>query len=420
MLIRFTRFLFAGVIITLLSTGALYGKQASWMDGRSSPEDLLIQLVTIEPGDELYTWWGHAAIIVTDTRLNESRFYNYGLFSFQQTNFAANFAMGRLWFEVGAYPTRPAMDQYKSYNRSILVQTLQMVPERRMEIARFVETNILPQNKVYLYDHYLDNCATRIRDILDMATGGKLREITDVPANTTFRRITRRFSGDKFLMDTLLMFLMGSVIDDPITLWDTMFLPNELAELISELTVPGADGGMEPFVSRALPYYQSRGRSPIPEKAPSAIPLSLGLGIGIGVLIALGFFVLRKRIRGRRIFFGVTSSIAGLILGIPGTLLAFVLLFTDHTVTFGNENLALANPLTFIAFPLGILAASGLRRNSLVTAWLWIVLAGIGVGYIALKPLPFLVQDNWQIVSLTLPILAGLAFSGWYQLKAKK
>ena len=81
MLIRFTRFLFAGVIITLLSTGALYGKQASWMDGRSSPEDLLIQLVTIEPGDELYTWWGHAAIIVTDTRLNESRFYNYGLFS---------------------------------------------------------------------------------------------------------------------------------------------------------------------------------------------------------------------------------------------------------------------------------------------------------------------------------------------------
>ena len=389
------------------------------MEGKSDPEDLRIQLVTIEPGDELYTWWGHAAIVVTDMRLNESRFYNYGLFSFQQTNFAANFAMGRLWFEVGAYTTSPAMEQYKSLNRSILVQTLNMEPEMRLQIARFVETNILPENKTYLYDHYYDNCATRIRDVLDTASGGRLKEMTDVPADTTFRRITRRFSGGYVLMDTLLMFMMGGVIDDPITVWETMFLPIELAKAVDRISIPGSDGEMAPFVLETILWYQSTGREAIPNSAPRAVPTSLGIGCGIGVLIALGYLALRKRQKGRRIFFGITSAVTGLLLGLPGTALALILLFTDHTVTYANENLALANPLTFLALPLGILTAIGIRRNDRVTAWLWFVLTGIGVLYIILKPFPFLIQENWQIVALILPILAALAFAGRRQLKSE-
>ena len=416
---RFTRGLLIGIALTFFTTGALFAKQALWMEGQSNPDDLVIQLVTIEPGDELYTWWGHAAIIVTDTRLNESRFYNYGLFSFQQTNFAANFAMGRLWFEVGAYPTRPAMEQYKNLNRSILVQTLNMAPEMRLRLARFVETNILPENKTYLYDHYLDNCATRIRDILDTASGGRLKEATNVSADTTFRRITRRFSGRNFLMDTLLMFLMGGVIDDPITIWETMFLPTELAIQLNNITVPDSDGTLEPFVSDTVLWYQSDGRDAIPDQSRPAIPLSVGIGCGIGGLIVFGYLGLKKRQKGRRIFFGIISALTGIVLGLPGTLLAFVLLFTDHTVTYANENLALANPLTFLAFPLGILTAVGIRRNYGVTAWLWAVLTGIGIIYIILKPFPFFIQENWQIVALILPILAALAFSGWRQLKLK-
>ncbi len=405
------------MILFFSSAGVLFAKQASWMEGRSNPEDLQIQLVTIEPGDELYTWWGHAAIIVTDTRLNESRFYNYGLFSFQQTNFAANFAMGRLWFEVGAYPTRPAMEQYKSLNRSVLVQTLNITPEMRLKIARFVETNILPENKTYLYDHYKDNCATRVRDILDTASGGRLKEAADVPAHTTFRRITRRFSGGHLLMDALLMFLMGSVIDDPITGWDTMFLPAELADGVGRLTVPGSDGKSVPFVSDTELWFKSSGREAVPALAPSAIPFSLSIGGGFALMIMLGYLVLKKRRNGRRIFFGVVSALTGFIVGLAGTVLTFILLFTDHTVTYGNENLALANPLTFLAFPLGILAAVGIRRNDKVTAWLWMMLTGISVMYVVLKPFPFLIQDNWQIVALILPVQAALAFVGWRQLK---
>jgi hypothetical protein len=409
---------FLATVLMIVNLAMLSAKQASWVTGASNPGDLVVQLVTIEPGDELYTWWGHSAIIVTDTRLNESRFYNYGLFSFEQTNFAANFAMGRLWFAVGAYPTSRALEEYKRLNRSIIIQTLNIPPELRIRIAGFVENNILPENREYLYDHYYDNCATRIRDILDTASVGRLKKASEVSANTTFRRVTRRFSGGRFLMDTLLMFLMGNVIDDPITVWETMFLPTELAEVIEQISVPGESGKMEPFVTETVLWFQSAGRDKVPERAPPAIPASLALGGGIGLAITAVCLLLRNRNKTGRVFFGVISALTGLVIGLPGTVLTLILLFTDHTVTYGNENLAFSNPLTFFAFPLGILAAFGLRRNEKVTAWLWIILLAIAVVYIIMKPLPFFIQDNWQIVALLLPVLAALAFAGWRRLKA--
>lgn len=388
------RFLAFSVLFFCIPICILFGRQASWMTGRSNPADLQIQLVTIAPGDELYTWWGHSAIIVTDTRLGESRFYNYGLFSFETENFFSNFALGRLWFEVGAMPTQAALHAYRQRNRSIIIQTLNVSPEKRAEISRFVEINVLPENRRYLYDHYYDNCSTRIRDILDMASGGALYERTDVPADTTFRRITRRFSGRHFFADTLLMFLMGQSIDEPITLWETMFLPTELSEIIDTLMIEAPGGEIEPFVIDRVVWNRATGRKPIPESATTGVPLALFCGGGVFLVIALIWYAIRRKPAARRIVFGIASCFAGFVIGLPGIILLFMSLFTDHAVTYWNENLFLANPLTFLALPLGIFTAAGFQRLGNITAWLWILLAAVGVLYIALKPFPFLTSAS--------------------------
>ncbi|MBN1685377.1 MAG: DUF4105 domain-containing protein [Spirochaetales bacterium] len=414
--IRHASYILWGLLLFLFTAGVLAAREASWMSGNSNPKDLLIELVTIEPGDELYTWWGHSGLIVTDTRSGESRFYNYGLFSFEQTNFFTNFAMGRLRFMVAPAPTKLELDHYSRRNRSITIQTLNIPPDMRLRIARFVEINVLPANREYLYDHYYDNCATRVRDILDTASFGALFEAGDVLADTTFRRITRRFSGSHFFADTLLMFLMGRSIDTPITVWETMFLPTELRDVIDGLSVQDAQDRSEPFVLETAVHNEAVGRKPIPEEAPSAVPLSLCLGGGTGIIVVSLAVLLRKKRRAGRIFFGVASGVTGLLLGLPGVALTFMSLFTDHTVTYWNENLALANPFTFLAFPLGIFTAAGFPRIGRITAWLWAVLAGIGVVYVALKAFPFFMQDNWQIIALIAPILAAVAFSGKKQL----
>ena len=90
----------------------------------SRGDALVIKLVTIGPGDDMTSWWGHTAIIVEDNKFNVSRFYNYGLFSFEQDDFITNFVMGRLIFWVGAWNTSDALAHYVSLNREIRFQIL--------------------------------------------------------------------------------------------------------------------------------------------------------------------------------------------------------------------------------------------------------------------------------------------------------
>ena len=150
--------LLAGLLL-LLGAASLGWTQspAPWASGASRAQDLVVRLVTIEPSDPLYTWWGHSALIVEDGRLGVSRFYNYGLFSFEQERFVQNFAMGRLWFVVGASDTERELAYYRYLGRTIRIQTLNLLPGKRLEMARFLENNILPRNRTYLYDHYNDN-----------------------------------------------------------------------------------------------------------------------------------------------------------------------------------------------------------------------------------------------------------------------
>jgi hypothetical protein len=93
-------------------------------------DDLVIQLVTIGQGNDLTSWWGHNAIIVTDTVRNESYFYNYGLFSFGD-DFIMNFVKGRLIFWVGAVQTEYAIAFDINQNRTMRTQTLNLLPEKQ-------------------------------------------------------------------------------------------------------------------------------------------------------------------------------------------------------------------------------------------------------------------------------------------------
>ena len=37
----------------------------------------------------------------------------------------------------------------------------------KKDIIGTTNTNLLPENRVYRYDHFKDNCATRIRDLIE-------------------------------------------------------------------------------------------------------------------------------------------------------------------------------------------------------------------------------------------------------------
>ena len=199
-----------------------------------SGDHLSIKLVTIDPGKDLTTWWGHTGIIVEDTVTKSGRFYNYGLFSFDQENFTLNFARGRLVFWVGVWDAGMALQFYQGMDRTIRIQTLDLSPEQKLATANFLAWNVRPENREYLYDHYFDNCATRVRDLFDKILAGAFLRDNDQPGRMSLRDHTRRHTHRSYFMDWLLMFLMNDSIDKPIRQWDEMFLPTELERVYPE------------------------------------------------------------------------------------------------------------------------------------------------------------------------------------------
>lgn len=410
---RRLRALLLGLALGLLASRAP-AAPAPWASGRSRAEDLIIKLATIEPDDALYTWWGHTALIVEDLRRGISRFYNYGLFSFDQENFFLNFAMGRLWFQVGASPTASELAAYKGENRTIRIQTLDLAPERRLELAAFLEWNILPENRTYLYDHYKDNCATRVRDLIDRMVDGQLAKAAAGPGRQTLRQHTRRYTAGHFLMNWLLMFLMSGVIDRPIRQWDEMFLPLELERDVAHLVYTDPRGRSRALVSSEALYYQARGRQGVPELPPAYWPQVLAIGLGL----ALSGWVLaawRRRgagARAARIVSGLYESLLGLLFGLPAAVLAFMSLFTNHTVTYGNRNLLAANPALLLLLPLGIVLAAGARRAGRALAVLWSFSLLLALLALALQIFPAPRQDNWLTSTVLLPVQAAGTL-GW-------
>jgi FtsH-binding integral membrane protein len=100
----------------------------------------------------------------------------------------------------------------------------------------------------------------------------------------------------------------------------------------------------------------------------------------------------------------------GLVVGVPGLIL-FLFLFTKWDVTHYNENLFLANPITFLAFPLGFWTAVGSQKAQRWLGTVWLVLGTSTVLLLVLKLLPSFDQDTHLPMALLVPLNLGCALA---------
>jgi hypothetical protein len=370
-----------------------------------------VWLVTFGPGDTVPEWWGHTALVVQDQRLNQGRLYNYGMFAFDE-GFLGRFVKGRLDFWVGEDPILPTFHLYKSLNRDVRIQELNLTPIQSLEIAHALATNVLPQNRMYLYDHYRDNCSTRPRDILDRAVGGQLGEATRSPARLTLRELTRKYSRVSAPMLFVLDFMQNDLLDKPMPQTGEAFLPDGLERLVQRLQLRRDDGTMVPAVKRQRNWYTAQ-RPPVPEEPPHWTPTFLGLGVALAALgLALGHWGRGGR-RLPRVLLGLEISLLGLTWGLLGTALVLGWAFTNNLVTHHNENLFFANPLTLAALPCGAMFIFGSSRGRRALFWIWMALGVTTVIGVLLKPLTALDQNNWNVIALIAPVNLGFAALFW-------
>jgi len=390
--------------------------QIPWVNGESRDSDLQVMLVTFGVGDDIPSYWGHTALCVQDTAKKVSRIYNFGLYSFDQ-GFLLRFVSGRMIFSAGSSSLSFYLNFYSGINRDIRLATLNLPPEKRMWLARELERFILPENRDYLYDHYRENCSTRLRDLIDQAVDGQFKQAMSSPASMTLRDHTRRYTGRDPLLEILLVFMMNNSIDQPISIWDEMFLPDELERNVMSLEYGDSTSAKHKLVEEYSLYYQS-GRDPVPDKVLLHWPYFLSAGLGLGLMaLFLGWINSLRPSNWAGTGFGVYNFLIGLVFGIPGLLLTLTSAFTHHAVTFHNINLLLANPLTLLFIPGGILIARHKVRWYKATTWLWYIhLAGLVIA-ILLKLLPGFNQENGLVLSLIAPLWAGMSAASFFFFK---
>jgi hypothetical protein len=280
-------------LLILLLGNSLFAQTGQ--EGRRREDPLTLRIAVMGPGDELYFWWGHIGLIVENAETRASRFYDYGIFSFRNAHFFTNFAFGRLLYSCGDSPAASNIAQYIDLNRDVTIYTLDLPPEWKEAVRDFAEQNVLPENRDYYYHHFKDNCATRIRDIINLATDGQFFDaLGELPGRYTFRQHVRRHTWFSPFFDWFLNFCMGQNIDAPITVWQEMFLPSEIALRIGDFRYRDPSGLERKLVSSVEIINRSVGRPAVLELPRKQWPRELLLG-GL-VAAALGFLliILRK------------------------------------------------------------------------------------------------------------------------------
>ena len=373
-------------------------------------EELTVSVLTFGPGDHPFSKFGHDGILVEDEIRGSKLVYNYGTYAFDSYALIPKFLLGKYRYWLSVTQLASTLATYAAENRSVTVQRLALTPSEKRELVEFLKWNARGENKYYEYDYYRDNCATRIRDVVDRASGGALQFAKTTPAALTFREHTLRLTADDFAVFLGLHGAMGPLIDRRVPLWDEMFLPGKLEETLDRALI--ASPGLPPrrlVEAKELLVASDR---PLPRNAPPRWTLGfLAAGVVVGAALAsLGYQAKRGHAMAARVL-GAFAVIFGAGAGLFGSLLLALATFTNHEVAYRNENILQSAPVALGLVVPGIatlLGREGLPSRLRHAALLGFALSAAGLAF---KILPWFPQDNRYFIALFLPIWAGLALA---------
>ncbi len=318
------------LLLLLGTTNKVYAAELS--------EEAKISLITCSPADDLYAAFGHSAVRVQDPVLKFDKIYNYGTFNFGAPNFYFNFVKGKLAYQLSRNNYSSFVRVYKRNNRSIYEQVLRLNNEEKKAFFDFLENNYLPENRVYLYDFFFDNCSSRIRDILNEQLGERL-QYKEVDTQQTFRDLLQPYLNNRPWGDWGIHLILGLPTDRIATTQEYQFLPYELMYAFDNATLDG-----QPLVAEKTTIFEA-------EEIPATWSLlqPFNIALLLLILVVLGSYCSFKRTPLRYPFDTFLFGLAGL----TGFILFLMWLATDHGPTYRNLNMLWAFPLHLpIAFML--------------------------------------------------------------------
>ena len=217
--------------------------QAAENGAHPDPAKLHFYLVTVDVGDSVWDNFGHSALRVVDEVRNTDTVYNWGVFEINggPTAFAYDFFIDELQYRLATQSMSREIDNYRAQRRSVWQDELRLDAAQKQRLLVRLQWNRAAANVYYDYDYFFDNCTTRIRDYLNEALEGKLRDSLSGTSRRTFRDEVRTHYGSIQAISFALDVIMNGDIDRPMTEWEALFLPLNLRSALADFD--GLDGG---------------------------------------------------------------------------------------------------------------------------------------------------------------------------------
>lgn len=368
----------------------------------SVSDEARFSLLTILPGDEIYSLWGHSAVRVHDPARDIDWSFNYGTFRFDRY-FLPNFLYGRLDYVLSVHDYEAALDSYRAQGRPVIEQVLRLSPAQKDSLFRFLAVNARPENRVYRYHFLYDNCSTRIRDALERSLETSLRFGSEPDPGLTFRRLLDIGIADRPFLDAGIDWLLGAPVDRVARPYETMFLPEYLMQAFDHATI-NIDGEWAPLVARTDTVLR------IPGYGGTATPFPWATVV-MWVLFLVGAVLTVRGVRERGGVVRLFDVPLFALVGIAGLIIVFLWFISLHDVTEKNWHL-------LWAWPTHLAAAAGLLRRH---PRLWLrryLLAASVVALAAAAGSPL--WDQWFHPALY-PLMLLVALRGiWISLSAQR
>ncbi|MBK5202767.1 MAG: DUF4105 domain-containing protein [Prolixibacteraceae bacterium] len=310
-----------------------------------SPETK-ISVLTCGLGDQIYSLYGHSAIRVKDPVIKLDIVFNYGVFSFNSGNFVYRFAKGQTDYMLAAERYSDFYRSYLSEKRSITEQVLDLTQNEEQNVWDFLVNNAKPENRVYRYNFFNDNCSSRIRDVFKQQTDGELIFKDKKGEGKTFRQYVTKYQKQIPWLDFSIQLVLGSPSDEIASAYNEMFLPEFLYKHFAGAKIL-KDGKERPFVKKQniLIKEEHHDISFLWKYSPEIFFCVL-------LLIILWFSFLEYK-RGKKVY--SIDYFLFIITGLIGFGMLWFVVFSEHPALRPNYNLLWAFPPNIIFILLWII-----------------------------------------------------------------
>ncbi len=306
-----------------------------------------VYLQTVDLGTGVEAKYGHTQLRVVDTRRGSDNIYTYAMYDPSIENFVMKFLRGELLYETGSMPTSRSLGFYQRLNQPVYEDLLLLNSAEKVRLVQLLNSSMTGHNRYYRYGHFRKNCSTKLRDILDKATKGRLSGLTAQKYTPfTYRDMVREHNATTVGLGLLLDILINRRADKQLTYWEHMFLPLQLRENLR--LMPAVDDSGQVIASSIL----GQGRIYNPGATPTANYFRDYVVVWIFIclpLLVMGYLMTTLPYMGWSFsVFGIYLAAYSVFSTIFGVGMIFFWADTIQLIGYHNANLWLFWPTDFV------------------------------------------------------------------------